>query len=481
MHSHSDFTLLEDGNAQSKIRQGVTTEVARREQFRRPVSRTSSSRNAPWSAASPNSGPRSAGYFDLVEKSGISTNVASFVGLGTIWQCVMGVVPPAAHAGAVRTDETPGRRGDEQRRVRPVHLPWPCRPTRWPPPTTSSNCAKSSPATAAFIVTHIRNEGTESSRPFKEAIAIGRRAGITVEILHIKIADQLFWGRMNDVVKLIDDARKEGINVGANVYPYTRGNNNLSSIIPPWAHEGGTAKMLQRLKDPQERIKLKKDIKEGIPGWYNHYTAVGGDWGRMLISAKSNYQGLTMDKILASRTKDKTPPGPPRRVLRSADRGRRLGVHGLRSSHRKGHEPGHEATLVLDRLGRLGARHRRPAAARQSAPAQLRHLPARPGRLCPPEGLAAPGRRRSQDDLAERHQAGPDRPRPAAARQLSPTSRSSMRSAFIDRATYTDPFQYNEGIEYVIVNGQLVLDQGKHTGARPGRALRRNVVLEEKK
>ena len=77
----------------------------------------------------------------------------------------------------------------------------------------------------------------------------------------------------------------------ANVYPYTRGNNNLASIIPPWAHEGGTAKMLERLKDAEQRERLKKDIREGIPGWYNHYTAVGGDWSRMLVSGKGTLRG----------------------------------------------------------------------------------------------------------------------------------------------------------------------------------------------
>ena len=72
-----------------------------------------------------------------------------------------------------------------------------------------------------------------------------------VDIIHLKIADQKYWGRMNEIVALIEDARKRGVNVQANVYPYTRGNNNLASIIPPWAHEGGRAKMLERLKDRQ--------------------------------------------------------------------------------------------------------------------------------------------------------------------------------------------------------------------------------------
>ncbi len=87
----------------------------------------------------------------------------------------------------------------------------------------------------------------------------------------------------------------------ANVYPYTRGNNNLASIIPPWAHEGGSAQLVERLKDPALRPRLKQEIREGLPGWYNHYTAVGGDWSRMLVSGQGGYEGLTMDRVIASR------------------------------------------------------------------------------------------------------------------------------------------------------------------------------------
>ena len=112
----------------------------------------------------------------------------------------------------------------------------------------------------------------------REAIEVGERAGVPVDIIHLKIADQVFWGRMNEVIDLIESARKRGVNVQANVYPYTAGNNNLVSIIPPWAHEGGRTALLARLKDPQQRERIKHDIQNGVEGWYNHYTAVGGDF-----------------------------------------------------------------------------------------------------------------------------------------------------------------------------------------------------------
>src|SRR6185437_3038726 len=162
---------------------------------------------------------------------------------------------------------------------------------------------------------HIRNEGTDVLDAVKEAIAIGERAGIPVDIIHVKIADQKYWGRMNEIVALIEDARKRGVNVQTNVYPYTRGHNNLASIIPPWAHDGGRAKMLERLQDPKQRQRLKKDIRDGLPGWYNHYTAVGGDWNRMLVSGKGRYEGLTMDRVIQIRSKDRNPAPDPLDVL----------------------------------------------------------------------------------------------------------------------------------------------------------------------
>src|SRR5207245_8112255 len=107
--------------------------------------------------------------------------------------------------------------------------------------------------------THNRNEGTGVFEAVREAIAIGERAGVTVDVIHLKIADQSLWGRMGELVALIEAARRRGVNVQVNVYPYTRGNNNLSSIIPPLAHEGGPARLLERLRDPSLRPRLKKE------------------------------------------------------------------------------------------------------------------------------------------------------------------------------------------------------------------------------
>jgi N-acyl-D-aspartate/D-glutamate deacylase len=305
IHSHSDFLLLEDGNAQSKIRQGVTTEVLGegsspgpyqgKHQPPRALVRGKAER---WTTLG--------GYFDLVERAGVSPNVASFVGLGTVWECVMGKShqrPTPAQLEQMKALVEEAMKDGAAGLSCMLAMP----PGSLATTDDIVELCKVVARHGGIFVAHIRNEGTGVFEAIREVIEIGRRAGVAVEILHIKIADRAYWGRMGEVVKLIDAARQSGVNVGADVYPYTRGNNNLASILPPWAHEGGTAKMLARLKDPKDRARLKKDIRAGIPGWYNHFTAVGGDWGRMLISANNRYQGLTMDRILAQRARGKQP------------------------------------------------------------------------------------------------------------------------------------------------------------------------------
>jgi N-acyl-D-aspartate/D-glutamate deacylase len=476
MHSHSDFTLLEDGNAQSKIRQGVTTEAlgegssAGPSLGKLPPKRfTAAGQSVQWTSLG--------GYFDVVEHSRVATNVVSFVGLGTVWQCVMG----SSHERPTPTQFEQMKALVEQA-MKDGAAGLSCM-LAMPPDAlaTTDDIVELCKVVARYggiYVSHIRNEGTGVFDAIREAIEIGRRAGIVVEILHIKIADQLYWGRMNEIIKLIDQARNEGVNVGADIYPYTRGNNNLSSIIPPWAHEDGTGKMLERLKDPQMRLRLKKDIKDGIPGWYNHYTAVGGDWSRMLISAKNNYQGLTMDKILAARVARGRDSAKSDKKADLLDEFFDLLIEeGGSVSTVYDHHTEKDMNLAMSQpwcsIGSDGLAYATEGPLRRGHPhpRSFGTFPRVLGVYVRQKGLL-----RLEDAVRKMTSQN--------ATKLGLTERGLLRPGnyaditlfdserVIDRATYTDPFQYSEGIEYVIVNGQIVLDQGKHTGARPGRALR---------
>src|SRR6516162_297037 len=470
MHSHSDYLLLEDGHAQSKIRQGVTTEVLGEDTSPGPFQGKLApkefnmrGKKEKWTTLG--------GYFDLVERAGISPNVASFVGLGQVWRCVMGdshdrPTPAQFEQMKALVEEAMknGAAGLSSLLAQP--------PGSLATTDDIVELCKVVARCGGIYATHIRNEGTGVFEAIKEAIEIGRRSGVTVEIIHIKIADQKLWGRMNEVVKLIDDARKQGINVGANLYPYTRGNNNLASIIPPWAHEGGTARMLARLKDPKERVKMKKDIKDGIPGWYNHYTAVGGDWSRMLISANNAYCGLTMDRILAQRSKGKKPAPDVLDELFDL-----LIEEGGSVSTVYDHHTEKDMQLAMKQpwcsIGSDGLAYATEGPLRRGHP-----HPRSFGTF--PRVLGVYVRELSVLRLEEAVRKMTSQ----NAIKLGLHDRGLLRPGFhadvtifdparvIDKATYINPFQYSEGIEYVIVNGQMVLERGKHTGAKPGKALR---------
>ena len=470
IHSHSDYVLLEDGDAQSKIRQGVTTEVLGESASAGPYQGKLFPPKMPvrgrwtrWATLGE--------YFDVVERAGVSTNVASFVGLGNVWRCVMGEShrrPTSAEMERMKALVEEAMKQGAAGLSCALAMP----PDSLATTDDLVELCKVVARHGGIFVAHVRNEGTGVFEAICEAIEVGRRAGVAVEILHIKIADRACWGRMGEVVKLVDDARRGGVNVQANVYPYTRGNNNLASILPPWAHEGGTARMLQRLKDPRLRARMKKDIREGIPGWYNHYTAVGGDWGRMLISANNSYQGLTMDRILALRARGKKPAPDPLDELFDL-----LTEEGGSVSTVYDHHTEKDMNLALvqpwcgigsdgQALATAGPLHRG-----HPHPRSFGTFPRVLGVYVRQRGLL-----RLEDAVRKMTSQN--------AAKLGLQDRGLLRPGcyadvtvfdpdrVTDRATYAEPFRYSDGIEYVLVNGQVVLDRGRHTGAHPGRALR---------
>ena len=153
-----------------------------------------------------------------------------------------------------------------------------------------------------------------------EAIAIGERAGVPVDIIHLKIADQSLWGRMPEIVALIDQARRRGVNVQANVYPYTRGNNDLVSIIPPWAHEGGKS-AAPRATEGQDD---PGPAEGGDPGGHPRLVQPLHGGGRRLEPdahqrpaerANKRFQGQTMDAVIAARSAGMNPAPDPLDIL----------------------------------------------------------------------------------------------------------------------------------------------------------------------
>src|SRR5262245_9343339 len=471
MHSHSDFLLLEDGKAQSKIRQGVTTEVLGEGDSAGPYQgklggRTVTVRGEAITIT------RLADYFTAVERSGIAVNVASYVGLNNVWECVMGKAfdRPTPDQLAKMKELVAQAMADGARGLSSQLM--------MPPGSLATTdeivalCRDAVRPAGGIFSSHNRNEGTGAFDSVREVIEIGERAGVPVDNIHLKIADQQYWGRMNEIVAMIEQARRRGVDIQANVYPYTRGNNNLSSIIPPWAHEGGRSKMLARLKDKAEREKMKRDIRGGIAGWYNHYTAVGGDWSRMLISGRSQYEGQTMDRVISLRTRGQTPVPDSLDVLFDLLIEEEGSIPTVYAHHTE-----EDMNLALVQpwcsIGSDGSALSIEGELRRGNP-HPRNFGTFPRVL----GVYARDRKLLSLEDAVRKMTSFNankiglRDRGLVHEGLAADLCLFDPAKIIDHATYTEPFKYNDGIEYVLVNGQVVLDRGTHTEAKPGKVLR---------
>lgn len=481
MHSHSDYVLLQDGRAESKIRQGVTTEVFGEGTSAGPGGAARVANNDVIGGGRSYRRYATLGdYFRQLERSRASVNVASYVGIDNVWQAVMGASherPTAEQFAAMK--KLVGEAMQDGAMGLSTMLAMPPGALA----TTDDLVSLCEPVAqfGGIYSSHIRNEGTGVFDAVKEAIAVGERAGVRVDIIHLKIADQQYWNRMGEIVQLIDDARAHGVDVQANVYPYTRGNNDLVSIIPPWAHEGGKEKLLARLADPAEREKMKRDIRGGVDGWYNHFTAVGGDWSRMLVSGNCPFAGLTMDRVMALRAADEKKKAEAKGGAKRDD----LDMLFDLLIEQEGtvptvyaHHTEKDMNLALSQpwcsIGSDGSALavEGPLRSGNPHPRNFGTFPRVLGVYVRQRGvLRLEDAVRKMTSLNAAKLGIRDRGviRVAAAADIAVFDAAKV----IDKATYTEPFAYGEGIELVVVNGQVVLERGKHTGAKPGRVLRK--------
>jgi N-acyl-D-aspartate/D-glutamate deacylase len=289
---------------------------------------------------------------------------------------------------------------------------------------------------------------------------------VPVEILHLKIAERRLWGQMGAVVARLAKARAAGVDVQANVYPYDAGQSNLAAMIPPWAQEGGTAAMLQRLRDPAQRARLDREIREGLPGWYNHFRAIGSWQGMLLVSLTAaehrRFQGQRLSEVI------ETLGGKPTDVLFDlllANAGSITTVYfhhtepDMLTALRQPFVSVGSAASALATDGPLAVGHPHPRTFGTFARVLGRYV-----REQNVLSLEEAVRKMTSANAAKigAHDRGVIRPGHWADLTVFDAARVG------DEATYQQPLRYARGIEYVLVNGQLVLDRGRHTGARPG-------------
>src|SRR5208337_3301850 len=277
MLGQSELTMLVDPRLPSKIYQGITTEITGEGDSVAPLNPAMIAADRAtydhlkitpdWTTFSQ--------YFARLERQGMGINLASYVGATSVRRMVLGdvdVQPTAAQLAAmqalVRQSMQEGA----------VGLSTALQYSPAPYARTDELIALAGVAAeyGGIYASHMRSEGDTVLDAIDEAVRIGREAHIPVEIWHLKAAGKANWGRMPQIVARIDASRAAGIDISANTYAYTAWFNTFSAFIPPWAHDGGDAKLIERLKDPVTRARIRKDMLSTKGDWDNEWQEIPG-------------------------------------------------------------------------------------------------------------------------------------------------------------------------------------------------------------
>src|ERR1700733_8129564 len=470
MLGQSELTILVDPRLPSKIFQGITTEVTGEGNSAAPVNDTMLAADRAeyehfhltpdWRTLRE--------YFARIERQGMGINLASYVGATSVRRMILGdadVQPTPAQLDQMRALV------DQAMQDGAIGLSTALQYAPAPYAKTPELIALASEAAkyGGIYATHMRSEGDGIMDALEETSRIAREAKIPVEIWHLKVAGKSNWGKMPDVVNFIDRARASGLDISANTYAYTAWSNTFSAFIPPWAHDGGDEKLIERLKDPATRERIKKEMDEHTKDWDNEWDEIPGPEA-ILISAVHNpklrsLQGKTLAEIAKVWGKD--PKDALFDILIQDDAYTYVSVFGMQES---------DVALGLKQPwvsidndsegtspeGILGQEHPHPRAY-GTFPRILRKYVREEKLLTLPDAI------RKFSSLP--------------AQRMGFTDRGVLKvgmwadvvvidpETVHDVATYENPNQFSVGMDYVLVNGVPVIDDGKMTGAHPGKVL----------
>jgi len=460
LHTHSDLTLLADGTAQSKVRQGVTLDVMGESTSVAPRDGLPDETVNDGGVAVTQNWATFAQYFKRVETQGISINAISHVSSEQVRRVVMGYDPRPATPAELERMKALVERSMQEGAWGLV--------TRFESggPTLPDEIVALAKVVARYggnYTSHIGSEGFEQEKEIRFAIRVAEEAKLPVHIFHLKIRARDNWGTVGRYVKMIEDARGRGLDITANQYPYTAMNHGWSAFFPVWAREGGPAKFAERLKDPavRERIKTDKDFitwaKEH--GWWD-----GIVMGRAGSERNRKYEGMRLSDIAKAR--GDADPADTCLTLMAEDGGRISGMFHTMSDE--------DVELVMKQpwvaiasdgsainLDAAGVPHPRYYSTNVRVLGHYvrdRHV-------------------LSLEDAIRKMTSLP-------AQILGLRDRGQLRDGFaadvvvFDPATvgetnsFEKPKSYARGVDYVLVNGGIVIDNGVHSGAKPGRAIR---------
>ncbi|MDP9252361.1 MAG: D-aminoacylase [Chloroflexota bacterium] len=470
MLSWATTSLIADGRSQSDIRQGVTLEVFGEGWSLGPVNDTMRREQTEqqgdikydisWTTL--------AEALDTIASGGISPNIASFVGAATIR------IHELEHEDRrPRADELGRMRALVEAAMREgalgVGSALIYSPATYADTDELVALAEIAGRHGGMYISHMRSEGNRLVEAVDEVIEIARRAKLPAEIYHLKQAGRANWTKLDDVIEHVERARAEGLAVTTDMYPYEAGATGLSSCFPPWAHEGGLRATLARLRDAGQRARIRDEMARPGTDWENLYEAAGTPEGIVLVSFKNErlkpLTGRTLGQVAAQRG------GDPRDiamdlVLEDESRvGMVIFMAAAENLRREVALPWMSFGSDAGSIAPEGVFLRS-----QPHPRTYGTFARVLGRFVRDE-KAAP-----LEDVIRRMTGFP-------AANLKLDRRGLLRPGYFadvvafdpatieDHATYTDPHRYATGVAHVLVNGSVVLRDGDHTGARPGRVL----------
>jgi dihydroorotase/N-acyl-D-amino-acid deacylase len=471
MLGQSEMTILVEPHLPSKIFQGITTEITGEGNSAAPISdRTIEADRPGYEHLKINPDWRTLSqYFTRLERQGLGINLATYVGATSVRRVVIGdddrapnpqelqqmkqLVADAMHDGAFGLSTS----------LQYAPAPY---------ASTEELIALASEAGryGGIYSTHMRSEQNGIMQALDETIRIGREAHVPVEIWHLKTAGKSQWGKMKDVVAKIETARASGVDVTADTYAYTAWFNSFSAFVPPWAHDGGGAKLIERMKDPVTRARIRKDMTTPSTQWDNEWLAIPGPES-ILICVVQNpalrpLQGKTLAQAAASRHQD--PIDALLDILIEDKAYTSVAVFGMEEN---------DVAMALAQpwvaidndsqgtapTGILGQEHPHPRAY-GTFPRILRKYVREEHRL-------------TLQDAIRKFTSLP-------AQRLGLTDRGVLKQgmwadiAIFDPeqihevATFENPNQLSVGIQYLLVNGVPVIAAGKATNTLPGKVLR---------
>jgi N-acyl-D-amino-acid deacylase len=469
MLSHSETSLIADYRSLGELRQGVTTQIFG-ESSMGPLSPEMKSRRLteqgdikyeiPWTTL--------AEYLKYMEQRGVSQNVASFIGAGTIREYVIGLedkqpTPQQLDqmCDLVQREMESGALGVTTALIYP--------PNYFAKTDELIAMCKVASHYRGKYIAHIRSEANQFLEAVDETIRIAREANVPAEIYHLKASGEPNWAKMDHVIKRIEDARRQGLKITADMYTYTAGATGLTSTMPPWVLDGGYPALFKRLRDLETRAKIAAEMRRPTNEWENMFLLPGSLDRILLVGFKSEKLKPLAGKTLAEVAKMRgTDPAETAMDLILEDQSRVGTVYFLMSEEN-----------VKKQIAQPWVSFGSDAASMAAEGVFLKSSTHPRAYGCFARLLGKYARDEKVISLSEaiRRLSG------LPATNLELDRRGFLKKGYFadvvvfdpqtiaDKATFENPHQYSVGVKHVFVNGSQVLKGGEHTGAKPGRAL----------